>query len=444
MRTLRDFLSDSDALLARAAGLLVERLGVDRGAPAVGVYVPGRVEFLGKHTDYAGGRSLLLAVDRGFRLVAATRDDRTLRVATGADEPDVRQFDYGQTPAHAGGHWVNYVATVARRVAQNFSDATDLRGLDAAFLSDLPVAAGMSSSSALMVATFLGLCTANDLQRTAPYARRIESPIELAEYLGCVENGQSFATLTGEAGVGTFGGSEDHTAMLCCKPELLSQFSFAPSVFERDIAFPATMDLLIASSGVQAVKTGEAMAQYNRASLRACKAAEAYNRAAGTDCRHLREVALRVGAAGLMDAMAAIRRGAAPADADLDLPGRFEQFFREDQEIIPAVGDALAAGDVGAIGGLVDASHAGADRGLQNQIPQTNFLQAAARDLGALAATCFGAGFGGSVWAMIDKPRSAQLAAAWARAYAEKFPDDAAAAEFFLTRPGRPASVIAE
>ena len=31
-------------------------------------FVPGRLEVLGKHTDYAGGRSLLAAVDRGVTI----------------------------------------------------------------------------------------------------------------------------------------------------------------------------------------------------------------------------------------------------------------------------------------------------------------------------------------------------------------------------------------
>ena len=35
-------------------------------------FVPGRLEVLGKHTDYAGGRSLLAAVDRG---ITVTLDD---------------------------------------------------------------------------------------------------------------------------------------------------------------------------------------------------------------------------------------------------------------------------------------------------------------------------------------------------------------------------------
>ena len=30
------------------------------------IWVPGRIEVLGKHTDYAGGRSLVCALERGF------------------------------------------------------------------------------------------------------------------------------------------------------------------------------------------------------------------------------------------------------------------------------------------------------------------------------------------------------------------------------------------
>ena len=43
-------------------------------------FVPGRIEVLGKHTDYAGGRSLLCAVGRGFCVAASPRDDRVLRI----------------------------------------------------------------------------------------------------------------------------------------------------------------------------------------------------------------------------------------------------------------------------------------------------------------------------------------------------------------------------
>ena len=59
--------------------------------------------------------------------------------------------------------------TVARRVARELSRPI-VRGATIAFASDLPPAAGMSSSSALMVATFLALSALNELPRRAVYS----------------------------------------------------------------------------------------------------------------------------------------------------------------------------------------------------------------------------------------------------------------------------------
>ena len=444
MAALGDLLSHDDALVVRAAEALGQTFGRGGADEAVALYVPGRVEFLGKHTDYTGGRALLLAADRGFRLVACPRDDNLLRFAAAAVPGDTQQFAFGETPPHEAGHWVNYVATVARRVEMNFAAAVDLRGADIAFVSDLPPAAGMSSSSALMVSTFLALSAVNGFDQTDAYRAEIDSRLQLAEYLGCVENGQSFGSLAGEAGVGTFGGSEDHAAMLCCKAGMLSQIAFSPAMHERDIPFPAAAEMVVAASGVHAVKTGAAKDHFNRASLRASRAAEVFNRATGADCRHLRDVLERVGPDGVDEAVAAIRRGSEPADAELDLPGRFVQFVREYAEIIPAVADALAAGELDAIGPLVDASHAGAVEGLQNQAPQTDSLQILARRLGAIAATSFGAGFGGSVWAMVARGRGDEFADTWRTEYAKEFPAEAELADFFTTTPGKPAEVLAQ
>ncbi|MDX1430536.1 MAG: galactokinase family protein, partial [Rhodothermales bacterium] len=38
----------------------------DGAAEAITFFVPGRIEVLGKHTDYAGGRSLTCATEHGF------------------------------------------------------------------------------------------------------------------------------------------------------------------------------------------------------------------------------------------------------------------------------------------------------------------------------------------------------------------------------------------
>ena len=67
------------ALLFQQAVAALRNLDHD-DADAIGVWVPGRIELLGKHTDYAGGRSLLCAAERGICLVASRGDDARVRV----------------------------------------------------------------------------------------------------------------------------------------------------------------------------------------------------------------------------------------------------------------------------------------------------------------------------------------------------------------------------
>ena len=88
-------------------------------------FVPGRIEVLGKHTDYAGGRSMLVAVEQGFCVAAVPRGDSTIRVAD-AMTGEAVGFEFGPELVPAAGHWSNYPMTVARRVARNFPG--ELRG----------------------------------------------------------------------------------------------------------------------------------------------------------------------------------------------------------------------------------------------------------------------------------------------------------------------------
>ena len=60
--------SEKAALFAEAADVLVAA-GADLSTAAKAYFVPGRVEVMGKHTDYAGGRSLLAAISKAFCVV---------------------------------------------------------------------------------------------------------------------------------------------------------------------------------------------------------------------------------------------------------------------------------------------------------------------------------------------------------------------------------------
>ncbi len=388
------------------------------------------MELLGKHTDYAGGRSLLCAIDRGLVIGMVPRDDDTV---TFLDSSSGARAAFRLDPhlVPLTGRWAGFPMTVARRIARNFPDAR--RGADLALASNLPSAAGMSSSSALIIATFLALAEVNNLHATDTWRAHLSTPEALAEYLGCIENGQDFGPLTGDRGIGTFGGSQDHTAILCCKTGRVSRYSFAPVTFEGEVAWPEAMALVIAVSGVRSRKSGPQRESYNRLSLAVRTILERWREASGSPAATL---AAATAAPGAIAAISTMLDGhAEPGYPPGFLAGRFRQFVRESHEIIPQATAALERHDFRALGQLVDDSQRGAEAGLGNQVPETIHLAHHARALGAHAASAFGAGFGGSVWAMVDAADSGRFASDWMRDYRRTYPGAARRAECIQTGP---------
>ena len=69
-------------------------------------------------------------------------------------------------------------------------------------------------------------------------------------------------------------------------------------------------------------------------------------------------------------------------------------------------------------------------------MPETIALARLAREGGAHAASAFGAGFGGSVWALVDAAGAEEFRDDWLARYAALHPIAAARADAFITRPG--------
>jgi galactokinase len=396
------------------------------------VWVPGRVELFGKHTDYAGGRSLLCAVERGFVVRAASREDHRIRaIDVRSGETCEASLDSSAPESETG--WPRYVATVGRRLGRNFPSATC--GVDLAFASDLPIAAGLSSSSALMIAVFVSLAKTNDLRSSEEFRREIFSREELASYLGCIENGEPFRSLEGDGGVGTFGGSQDHTAIMCSSPGRVIQYAFSPVRREAVYRLPASCTLVIGTSGVVAEKTAGARAAYNRAALKVRRLVELWNSITGR-----RDLTLGDAVRSSETAVEQLR-GIADADragpfTAVELRHRLDQFVLEAFELIPSAGEALVREDIAAWGELADRSQRAAMEWLGNQVPETVALTRCARACGAIAASSFGAGFGGSVWALVPSDKSVEFAAQWEAAYLREFPRLAGQASFFVSPAG--------
>jgi galactokinase len=395
-------------------------------------FVPGRIEVLGKHVDYAGGRSLLAAIDQGFHIVARPRRDNRIHLFD-ARSGQAYHGELRPDLAHAPGTWSDYIITVLRRLARDFPEATT--GMDAAMASSLPSAAGVSSSSAMVIATFLPLAAFNHLETHDTWGAHLDTPARRAGYLGAMENGRRFGPFAGDFGVGTEGGSQDHLAITCCREGHLTQARFLPAEVEEDLPFPGDWTFVIAASGIAAPKGGAVRDRYNALAAETAGILAAWNLAHGEQAISLLDVL--VGNAG---AEAELTRLLA---TEPQLVRRLAQFRTETLELVPAAVAAVRQHDAAALGAAIDRSHQLAVTVLANQIEETRHLAERARSLGAIASSAFGAGFGGSVYAIVATRDADAFAEAWAVDYRERFPVSGARAEFVRSDPAAGAREVA-
>ncbi len=420
----------ADALDVRAA-VDAAFEGLAGGASPAYLSVPGRIEVFGKHTDYAGGRSLTCATERSVTVAFAPREDGIVSVV---DASDGRRETFPLTPdlTPAVGDWSNYPMTVARRLARNFPGLAV--GANVAFQSTIPRAAGLSTSSALVTAMYLVLATVNRLSERAEYQEAIGTREALAGYLGSIENGQAFSGLGGDHGVGTSGGSEDHTAILLSERERLAWYRYRPVTRLGAVALPADLTFVVGVSGVIAAKTGGARERYNRAAtLVTALVGEWRKRTGRADLTLADAIASGPGA---VDRLRDIAATGLPLLGVEPLQQRLEHFLVEDGVLVPAAIEALQVGRLDDLGRISDESQRAAEQLLGNQVPETSALARLARRHGAVAASAFGAGFGGSVWALVPIADAARFTSTWQTAYAAEHPRAESAATFFSMRPG--------
>jgi galactokinase len=397
--------------------------------------VPGRVELVGKHVDYGGGHSLTCAVTSSVRATALPIPQRIMRVRQRGSR-DVVEVPIGPEAQPTRSRWSTYVAAVARRMGRDFPGASG--GVEVRLSSKLPPAAGLSSSTALTIALARSLADATGLTGDGQFNEHAGTPIAFAEYVAAIETGAPFGPFPGDAGVGVRGGAQDHVAIMCAREGMVGQFAYIPAVVEGYVPWPAEQALVIGVSGVRATKTGNAQAAYNRAADAVRWLVREWN---GLTYRNDATLAVAVnsspGAPERLARIAAEAKGA-PVSAEY-LTRRLAQFREECDVIVPGVAAALAAGDLQRMGTLVDRSQALAEQALENQVPETIHLARSARELGAHAASAFGAGFGGAVWTMTPAEGAQEFVVRWRAAYEAAFPAKRGKTTFVVTRPGPPA-----
>jgi galactokinase len=303
---------------------------------------PGRVNLIGEHIDYHGLPVLPIALRQRVRVAFSSRGDRRIRAVS---EPyGEREFAWSDDLAPvARGDWENYLRAAAR-VARTFLPA-DARGIDAEIKSDLPAAAGLSSSSALIVAFTLGLLRANGYNPT------------FEELMAVLPDGEQF--------VGTRGGGMDHAASLGSRSGCASLIGFDP-VTIRHVPIPRDWVFLVVNSGVRAEKSGAAREEYN--------------------ARRNATVAARE----------KVARGEALSPLEAEAYGHVTGETRRVAEAV----EAMELWDAARFGRLLVESHESLRDRLRVSVPALDDLVETAMDAGAFGARLTGAGFGGCIVAL--------------------------------------------
>jgi galactokinase len=188
---------------------------------------------------------------------------------------------------------------------------------------------------------------------------------------------------------------------------------------------------VIGSSGVRAEKTGGAQQWYNDTATLASEAAAVWRQSTGRIDRNLAEAIASPGFT--VDRMLEALRGHENAEWGARLATRFQHFYLEDKEIIPTALDAMAENNIAGFAEAVKRSQQGAEQLLGNQIEETIALVRMALNCGAAAASAFGAGFGGSVWALTQKDRAETVCREWSEKYLRDFPGRHGESQFFIS-----------
>jgi len=241
----------------------VKRFGAQR--QAVLARAPGRINLMGRHVDHRGGYVNTMAISREVVLAAAPRDDDAVCLANlRPKEFPAREFRIGellrsadwsdwmnfinsatvrQVLAASRGDWSNYAKAAVLRLQHACPDHR-LRGMDCVVTGDIPMGAGLSSSSAVVVAVAEAAVALNGLDVTP----------------------QQFVDLCGEGEwfVGSRGGSADHAAIRSGERGRVARVGFFPFRIERTVPWPEGLSLVIANSHVRAAKSEGARDTFNQ------------------------------------------------------------------------------------------------------------------------------------------------------------------------------------
>lgn len=331
--------------------------------PDVVSIAPGRVNLIGEHTDYSGGFVLPVAIDRHIVVAAKRTDDsevtgHSVDFDTGAECP-AGYYD----PEHPV-EWFRYVAGVLSELERA---GYSVPGFCFSVGGDIPMGAGLSSSAALEVAVLTaieGLLGARmDDREAALLCQRAEN-----DFVGmnCGIMDQFISRK----------GRRDHALLIDCA-DLSSELI--------DANLPGNSWLVIDSGK----RRGLLDSEYNQRRSECERAlGDARTLFPGRDIRNLRDIS--------RDALPELKRV-----CDDNVYRRLRHVVTENERVLKAV-DALRRQDADAVGRLLYQSHESLRDDFEVSCEELDdIVETLSQTAGVTGARLTGAGFGGSIVALV-------------------------------------------
>jgi galactokinase len=322
-------------------------------------YAPGRVNLIGEHTDYNGGRVLPLAIGLATRVQLSKREGDLVQVESTA--PGCGELSYRVGEEARKGDWSDYVTGVTARLR---AAGHPVRGFAAHVESNLPLGSGLSSSASFTVALLRGLRMPFSLplhdMHLALLAQEVET-IFVGAPVGLMD---SMVVSLGD----------EHAALL---------MDMSTLYYERVVLPP--LDLVIVDSGVHHAHATGGYAERRR------------------ECE---EAARLLGVAQLCELTDSSAAEGLPAP----LAHRARHVISENQRVLAAV-RAIRDLDIEALGALFSESHRSLQNDFQVTVPEVDALVGQAMTLrGVRGARMTGGGFGGAIIALADPDAGAIVA----------------------------------
>ena len=346
------------------------------GDPSRIARAPGRVNLIGEHTDYNGLPVFPMALDREAAIAFRSRSDHRVVLHNFEERFPSVEFELAAAvEADQPGAWGNYPRAAGQAL---WAELGPLTGIEGVVGSTVPVAAGLSSSSALVVATAVALLAANE--------RSVE-PRRLMDLLAA-----------GERYVGVQGGGMDQAISVGGRAGHALRIDFRP-IRLTPVPVPADWVFLVASTGIEAAKAAGARDAYNTrvAECREALARFSATYLGGTPPGDYQELLGRI----------------APDEAvllaDGALSGHLLQRFRHvvtEGHRVDLAQQAMERGDLEEFGQLMRASHRSLRNDYEVSSPELDRLVEVAEGAGAAGARLTGAGFGGCIVALASTERA--------------------------------------